>query len=215
MGKRGSAPRLRYGTRVCLYCGSSFTARSLRQKFCSQRCGQKDWYRRPRTVEARRKVVRLRSGPTKPCSECGKPCQISHSSRPEPTCHECRRRRNPPKPPWVRLVLACPACGVKFTQHRWGQKYCTPEHRPAPWRVKQKKTTERGYGMTHQQRRANALAALTPGAACPRCGEPLWPDSQPLDLDHSDDRRGYLGLSHATCNRSAGAKNGNARRRTS
>ena len=36
---------------------------------------------------------------------------------------------------------------------------------------------------------------------------------QPLDLDHTDDRAGYLGMSHATCNRRAGGQAGQARRR--
>src|SRR5829696_472704 len=36
---------------------------------------------------------------------------------------------------------------------------------------------------------------------------------QALDLDHTDDRAGYLGFSHSTCNRAAGARLGNARRR--
>jgi hypothetical protein len=36
---------------------------------------------------------------------------------------------------------------------------------------------------------------------------------QALDLDHRDDRAGYLGMSHSTCNRQAGARLGNARRR--
>jgi len=35
---------------------------------------------------------------------------------------------------------------------------------------------------------------------------------QPLDLDHRDDGNGYAGWSHAHCNRSAGARLGNARR---
>jgi hypothetical protein len=50
------------------------------------------------------------------------------------------------------------------------------------------------------------------GRPCPRCGLPLLP-GQDLDLDHTDDRAGYLGFIHATCNRAAGARLGNARRR--
>jgi hypothetical protein len=36
---------------------------------------------------------------------------------------------------------------------------------------------------------------------------------QPLDLDHTDDRAGYRGFAHAKCNREAGARLGNERRR--
>lgn len=31
---------------------------------------------------------------------------------------------------------------------------------------------------------------------------------QPLHLDHTDDRTGYLGFAHAACNRKAGARKG-------
>lgn len=57
----------------------------------------------------------------------------------------------------------------------------------------------------HKTLRKRALAALksNPGQPCPRCGWPMWP-SQQLDLDHTDDRSGYLGLSHRSCNRRAG-----------
>jgi hypothetical protein len=151
------------------------------------------------------------------CSECGKTVQVTRSSAPPDRrrCRDCQHAR--PKPRYVPLawgpqVLPCPTCGVKFTQHRAGQKYCRPECRPSRHVVKAN-TGERGYDAQHRKWRRRALAALDPGAPCPRCGEPMWPDSQPLDLDHTDDRRGYLGLSHASCNRSAGAKMGNRRGR--
>jgi hypothetical protein len=38
---------------------------------------------------------------------------------------------------------------------------------------------------------------------------------QPWDLDHTDDRRGYLGAAHRFCNRSAGARKRNAKTRRS
>jgi len=67
------------------------------------------------------------------------------------------------------------------------------------------------YGGEHQAiRRATLPYAY--GQPCARCGRPLLP-GQPLDLDHHDDRTGYLGYSHQTCNRAAGARKGNALRR--
>ncbi len=53
------------------------------------------------------------------------------------------------------------------------------------------------------RKRLLAQLAVHPGAPCPRCGQPMHP-GQRLDLDHTDDRSGYLGLSHAACNRRAG-----------
>ena len=49
-----------------------------------------------------------------------------------------------------------------------------------------------------------------PGQPCPQvvagrvCGQPMWPDSQDIDLGHAPDGS-YLGLTHARCNRQAGA----------
>ena len=57
----------------------------------------------------------------------------------------------------------------------------------------------------HKTLRKRLLAQLAarPGAPCPRCGQPMH-TAQRLDLDHTDDRSGYLGLSHEACNRRAG-----------
>ena len=49
-------------------------------------------------------------------------------------------------------------------------------------------------------------------ATCARCNEPIHPDAE-WHLDHNDTRDGYLGVSHASCNLSAGANKPNARRR--
>ena len=67
------------------------------------------------------------------------------------------------------------------------------------------------YSGPHQAIR-RALLPDAYGRPCPRCGLPMLP-GQALDLDHTDDRAGYLGMSHARCNRQAGARLGNQRRR--
>lgn len=75
-------------------------------------------------------------------------------------------------------------------------------------------TTERGYGWTHQQLRAQLIADLAahPGQPCGRCGHPMYVEQQP-HLDHTEDRTGYRGLAHADCNRVAGARKGGRIRR--
>lgn len=71
---------------------------------------------------------------------------------------------------------------------------------------------ERGYGYGHRKLRA-ALIRDAIGKACVRCGRPML-RGQALDLDHTEDRTGYLGMAHASCNRTAGAiKGGRARHR--
>ena len=57
------------------------------------------------------------------------------------------------------------------------------------------------------------LAVYEPTDPCGRCGWPLGPDPSRIDLGHTDDRAGYSGLEQARCNRQAGARLGNARRR--
>lgn len=71
------------------------------------------------------------------------------------------------------------------------------------------------YGAEHRKRRA-ALLPFAYGRPCPLCGRLMHPD-QPLDLDHSTPHAlgGQHGdrIVHASCNRAAGARLGNARRR--
>jgi hypothetical protein len=57
----------------------------------------------------------------------------------------------------------------------------------------------------HKKLRKTWLArlAMNPGMPCVRCGQPMWP-GMPVELDHSDDRTFYLGLSHKACNRRDG-----------
>jgi hypothetical protein len=66
------------------------------------------------------------------------------------------------------------------------------------------------YGAAHQKLRAETKASAY-GTPCARCGRPMQP-GQAIDLDHTDDRTGYLGWSHRACNRRAGAVNGNKAR---
>jgi hypothetical protein len=51
------------------------------------------------------------------------------------------------------------------------------------------------------RKRLEALVA-TGLAVCARCGGPI-DKGAPFDLDHADDRKGYLGVSHPSCNRGA------------
>lgn len=71
-------------------------------------------------------------------------------------------------------------------------------------------TTQAGYGYQHQKLRQTLLADAY-GRPCPHCGLPMLP-GQRLDLDHTADRSGYRGMAHASCNRSDGARRGNAKR---
>lgn len=56
-----------------------------------------------------------------------------------------------------------------------------------------------------ERRRRLADLARRPGQPCSRCGRPMF-IGQALDLDHTDDRRGYRGLAHRSCNRRDGQR---------
>lgn len=143
-----------------------------------------------------------------PCRECGQRRYISGSSLAEPLCHECRRRLNPAKPPWVPSLVACP-CGVMFEQCRYGQKYCCPGHRPDPnrtWRSKWKLPP--GW----RQLRLRVFAAH--GRACYRCGAyaTTVDHAVPVALGGGHDLSN-LRPACFRCNASTGASMGNRLRR--
>ncbi|MFJ9374423.1 endonuclease domain-containing protein [Streptomyces sp. NPDC101455] len=72
-------------------------------------------------------------------------------------------------------------------------------------------TTADGYGYEHQQLR-KVLLEEAYGQPCVHCQLVMLP-GQKLDLDHTADRTAYRGMAHASCNRSEGARRGNALRR--
>lgn len=143
--------------------------------------------------------------PDLPCAECGKLMRRSGTSLPEgkATCHPCRRSRNPrpspnPKPCCCALCFRpkpgprftyCRPCGIEVRRSRGDKRERVPP------------STERGYGGAHKTTRKRYIAAHKPGDPCARCGDPMWDDVRLLDLDHNDERTGYLGLSHRACNR--------------
>lgn len=69
-------------------------------------------------------------------------------------------------------------------------------------------TTDRGYGNDHIKARRAAVKRHQPTDPCARCHQPLGPMGPWLHYDHTDARDGYLGFSHAVCNRRAGARKG-------
>lgn len=80
-------------------------------------------------------------------------------------------------------------------------------------------TGSRGYGLSHKQERARWAPKVDAGLVdCARCRKPIEP-GRPWDLGHLDDRSGWSGPEHRSCNRVAGGRNGamvtNAARGTS
>lgn len=66
-------------------------------------------------------------------------------------------------------------------------------------------TTERGYNGSHRALRKRLIAQWRPGDPCARCGLPMYGPAAMIDLGHTEDRTGYVGLEHRACNRRDGA----------
>lgn len=142
-------------------------------------------------------TCRGRSKNSGPCAECGKLMVRGRDSLPvgEATCRPCRRARNKRDPD----VMAA-------------QRVAHAKPRAAtPTRVRRRPpsaTTERGYGWQHQKARMRFLAEMHEGDPCARCEKPMF-KTEPLDLDHTDDRNGYRGLAHRACNRATAGRRRN------
>lgn len=124
---------------------------------------------------------RYRTGQAVCAGTCGGFVYISRTSLPagQATCRPCRAALAPLSP------VKAPRAPRQTTDPKGS-------------------STARGYGVEHRQARAWYIAQHNPGDPCARCGEGMWDDPRQLDLDHTDDRTGYLGLSHRTCNRTHG-----------
>lgn len=84
-----------------------------------------------------------------------------------------------------------------------------------PNQTRKPTTTQRGYGWAHQAARKRWEYQLTQAGAlpCARCRKPVTPFHE-WELDHTDDRTTYLGISHKICNRRAGGKKAQRQQRT-
>ena len=66
---------------------------------------------------------------------------------------------------------------------------------------------ERGYGNSHRAERARRLPDAY-GTLCHFCNEYMYPHHE-LALDHTEDRTGYRGIVHLSCNaRDGGRRHG-------
>jgi len=80
--------------------------------------------------------------------------------------------------------------------------YCTTHDRQAD--KERGRRQARGYDRGHERLRLHWAPRVAMGAVqCARCSRPILP-GQSWALDHNDDRTGYLGPSHETCNNRAG-----------
>jgi hypothetical protein len=164
--------------------------------------------RRPRI----KPIPLVRDGryPMRSCAYCSVEFEAT-SARPQKRCPTCRHRGIKPS------SSPCVSCGTRVAFSRGGVSRCHPCRRrrnaevvdqiaadPSLAKYVRLPSAARGYGYEHQKMRKQFISAFRPGDPCVRCGDPML-DPKELHLDHTDDRSGYLGLSHASCNTRAGA----------
>jgi hypothetical protein len=92
------------------------------------------------------------------------------------------------------MIKICRECGAKIPAKEW------LAHRQAHRNAEKPSTVEKGYGAEHRRLRKQwEVRVAAGGVRCSRCNEPILP-GEPFDLDHDQDRSGYLGASHEWCN---------------
>lgn len=169
--------------------------------------------------------------PDLPCADCGKLMARGRGSLPagRARCHPCRRVARGLLPTQkvndflvgrsaleAKRLPACSHCSgpIDPASRRW--KYCSQQCLDTV-RVKRgfskvpKSTSSRGYGSLHQRKRSELLP-LAYGTPCHLCGA-IMQEGDDLHLDHSEDRTGYRGMAHASCNVRDGARRGAAAQR--
>jgi 5-methylcytosine-specific restriction endonuclease McrA len=112
-------------------------------------------------------------------------------------------------PRFVPAELTC-VCGEVFTQSRWGQKYCIPEHSPSHKRNKMKTARGGRSGWAWQKLRRQVISEES---SCWLCGELVdkslpYPMRASPSVDHvvpvraggSQHDRENLRLAHLSCN---------------
>lgn len=159
---------------------------------------------RCRDLEAER-AARQRNATMLPfrvyCCECGKPLRGGGKRLPqgEGRCRECHGKGREP----AEHLIQCATCTRMFTAIRKNAKYCSPDC--SPWTKRRTQLNPRDLDARHRQiRRAFAVLIATGTERCCLCSEVIASDA-PWDLDHTADREGYRGASHAACNRREGA----------
>jgi hypothetical protein len=101
---------------------------------------------------------------------------------------------------FVPEVRSCAGCGVGFVGRAPHAAYCSTSCRD---RHRLTMGLKEKYDAEHYRLRKQWEPEVDAGiVGCARCGIVIEPGT-PWDLDHTDDRSGYLGPSHASCNRRA------------
>lgn len=195
----------------CADCGKAMRSRPGSLPQGRARCHE---CRRRNPVRRRGKIPPSKQGT---CSLCGGAMHRGSTSLPQgvATCLPCRRSRRAeaarPLP-----IRPCETCGEMFEPTQKTHVYCHQECRPRGARVRGPHalpTHLRGYGHAHQKLRAQWVPLVATGEVdCALCQDPIEVD-QKWDLDHTEDRTGYRGPAHSSCNRQEGAIRGNRGRR--
>ena len=158
---------------------------------------------------------------------CGRMIGGGRTSLPagERMCRPCRRVRRLQMPEELMLNgRRCSHCKSVFQPANHGQRFCSRRckelvlgptvKRRRPDTRRKPSTTARGYGSAHQRERKRWAPHVAAGlVTCWRCGRRILP-GQLWDLGHDDHDRGvYRGPEHPYCNRAAGGRKANSRRR--